>query len=575
MAMLILKLSLFGISTIGSFELIRKACDDKVDIYFLPSLTIAIQVTFLFLAGLLNLLPEVTMGLYLVGFAGILYSLYKEKSISFLKPYINVGYAVSLILLAIFAVYLRGKVFAHYDNFSHWALVVRRMLTVNRYPNFEDTLITFQAYPLGSATYIYYFAKLISTSESVQMLAQSYMMLAAVLPLFSFAEKNRVAAAIVVVSFVNYILLYNVKITNLLVDTLLPLVGICGLLFTYLHCKTDARTPLYFSAFYMVQLVQIKNSGIFFAALIAILLFVSAWKKKEYLHGIICVALPIASLILWQKHCKYVYSSAAVSKHAMTVENFESVFGKKTQEDIMLIFSSLFKHAVSYKEVWIAVGIGALIGALILLVRKELGKMFLKVAVFSLVIYVVYQLGTLAMYIFSMPRGEAIRLGGIERYTKTILVAILYLNMVPAVKLVSEIADKKLITVVAAAGIFASFFVGMYISSGSIKTVVQNKINASERVWIEEAKKEYNVPMYESYCILIPSKDSDYAYYLGKYIFQSRAITTPVVESEETLNKITSKYIFVYDQDNEIINNWIEENYPEQLGNEVIIRAVK
>lgn len=214
MAILILRLSLFGISTIGSFELIRKACGEKVNIYFLPSLTIAIQVTLLFLAGLLNLLPEVTMGLYLIGFAGILYSLYKEKDISFLKPYINVGYAVLLILLVIFAVYLRGKIFAHYDNFSHWALVVRRMLTVNRYPNFEDTLIMFQAYPLGSATYIYYFAKLISISESVQMLAQTYMLLAAILPLFSFAKKNQAAVAIAIISFVNYVLWCNIKITD-------------------------------------------------------------------------------------------------------------------------------------------------------------------------------------------------------------------------------------------------------------------------------------------------------------------------------------------------------------------------
>ena len=62
--MVILRLGLFGISTLGFFELIRKASNDRVSIYFLPSLTIAIQVTILFLAGLLNLLPETAKGLY-------------------------------------------------------------------------------------------------------------------------------------------------------------------------------------------------------------------------------------------------------------------------------------------------------------------------------------------------------------------------------------------------------------------------------------------------------------------------------------------------------------------------------
>lgn len=571
--MIILRLFLFGISTIGSFELIRKASGDKVNLYFLPSLTIAIQVTFLFVAGLLNLLPEITMSLYLVGFIGVVYSLYKEKT--FLKKYLNVGYVVLFVLMMILAVYLKGKIFSHYDNFSHWAIVVRRMLEVNRYPNFDDTLIMFQEYPLGSATYIYFFAKLISTSESVQMLAQSYMLLAAILPLFSFAKKNQIAVAVTVISFTNYVLLYNIRITDLLVDTLLPLVGMCGLLFTYMHCKKDARVFFYLSAFYMVQLVQIKNSGIFFVAFIAILLLIFARREKEYLHGFICVALPFISLMLWQKHCKYVFSSAATSKHAMTVENYKSVFGDKTKEDIMLICSSLFKFVISYKDVWITVGIGALIGVLILLTKKELGNLFLKTAICSVALYVIYQLGMLAMYLFSMPGGEATSLASIERYTKTILVAILYLNMVPAVKLISEIAGKKIMTGIAAVSTFASFFVGMYISTGSISTVVQNKVDAEERNWIENACGKYGIPKYESYCILIPSNDSGYTYHLGKYIFQSNDISIRVIENEDSLNDIYSKYIFVYDQDNEIINRWIESNYPEQLGNEVIIQAVE
>ena len=81
------------------------------------------------------------------------------------------------------------------------------------------------------------------------MLAQSYMMLAAILPLYSFAKKNHGAVSIVIVSFVNYVFLYNILITDLLVDTLLPVVGVCGLLFTYLHCKDGEKINFYFSAF--------------------------------------------------------------------------------------------------------------------------------------------------------------------------------------------------------------------------------------------------------------------------------------------------------------------------------------
>lgn len=571
--MVILRLGLFGISTLGFFELIRKASNDRVSIYFLPSLTIAIQVTILFLAGLLNLLPETAKGLYFIGFAAVIYSFYKAKGISFVKIYINTGYAVLLILLSILAIYLKGKIFSHYDNFSHWAIVVRRMLETNRYPNFEDTLIQFQAYPLGSATFIYFFAKFVSHSESVQMLAQSYMMLAAVLPLYYFAKKNQLAISVVFVSFVNFIFLYNTKITELLVDTLLPLAGVCGLLFTYVHCKECRKIMLFFSAFYMVQLIQIKNSGIFFVVFIAILIISFSWKRKEYLHGIICIVLPFISLLLWQKHFEYVFASAASSRHAMTVESFRSVFGEKHGGDITQICFAIFKYAISYKEAWIVAGICALVGALIFFGRKELRKTFFLAFAFSLVLYVSYQIGMLAMYLFSMPGEGAVNLAAIDRYTKTILVAILYVIMIPAVQLVSQTDAKKALTFFTTACIAASFFVGMYISSGTINTVIQNKTDATERNWIENAGKKYGVPMYNSYCILIPSADSGYASYLGKYIFQSNAVSTEVVESEENLNNISAKYIFVYDQTNEVINAWIQKNYPEQIGNEVIVQT--
>lgn len=571
--MVFVRLFLFVISTIGFFELIRKACADKVDIYFLPSLTIAIQVVFLFVGGLLNLLSEVTFILYFVGFVGFAFGLYKKKT-SILKSYINVGYVFLFISLIILAIYLKGKIFTHYDNFSHWAIVVKIMLEINRYPNFEDTLIMFQEYPLGSATYIYFFSRLTSTSESIQMLAQSYMMMTTILPLFSFAKKNRVPVAILIASFANYVLLFNISITDLLVDTLLPLVGICGLLFTYLHCKTGEKKSLYFSMFYMVWIVQIKNSGIFFCVIIAILLFVLAWKEKAYLHGIICATLPFISIILWQKHCKYVFASAATSKHAMTVENYKSVFGDKTQEEIMSICSSLFKFMISYKEVWIAVGIVGVIGLLITLFERKFVKIFVKVTLFSLAIYALYQFGMLAMYLFSMPGGEATSLASIDRYTKTILIAILYVNMILAVILISNTVGKRMTGIITVV-VFASFFVGMYISTGSIKTVVQNEIDTSRRDRFEELCIKYDVPKYDSYCFLIHSGDSEYAYYLGKYIFQSNDISIVSVENEETLDRITSRYLFVCDQNNEIINEWVEENYPEQLGNEVIVQSME
>ena len=69
--MTLVKLFFFALSTLGSFELLRLAGRDRIQTHFLPSLTIAVQVSVLFLAGLWNLLPEAAGILYLLGFFGL------------------------------------------------------------------------------------------------------------------------------------------------------------------------------------------------------------------------------------------------------------------------------------------------------------------------------------------------------------------------------------------------------------------------------------------------------------------------------------------------------------------------
>ena len=61
----ILRLFAFVLSSMGWWEIIRKR--SNINIYFIPGLTIALQVTVLFLCGLFNLLKEGTIALFLLG----------------------------------------------------------------------------------------------------------------------------------------------------------------------------------------------------------------------------------------------------------------------------------------------------------------------------------------------------------------------------------------------------------------------------------------------------------------------------------------------------------------------------
>ncbi len=567
----VIKLFLFCVSTVGFWELIRR--NTRIDVYFLPGLTIALQTTILFAGGLLNLLPESMWLLYIAGFVGVIFSVSQDRGISFLKVYMDAGFAFLAIVMCVMLLFVRGKIFADYDNFSHWAMVVKRMLEVNRYPNFEDTTIMFQEYPLGSATYIYYFSRLISTSESIQMLAQIYMMAASIVPVFVASRKNKTAALLVALSATNLFFVYNVTVTNLLVDTLLPLVAMSGLLYSSIYCKKGNRPiEIFFAAFYMIQLIQIKNSGVFYIIMICVWILINARRDGSIRARIACMAMPFGSLVLWQKHCQYVFAAAMTSKHAMTIENYTSVFNEKTPEDIKEICLQMLRFSITWKDVWITFAIALLIGALIFIYEKSGIIEYTKMMIFSIAMYITYQLGMLAMYLFSMPGKEATDLAGNTRYTKTVLIAVLYLTLLAAVRLISRADIKKFSQGVIAIVLFASYFGHMYLCMGSIKTFIQYTDYVEEREWIELARADYEVPNNESYCILIPEDDAGYAYYLGKYIFQSNAVSTLVVNDLAEMDGISSKYIFVYDHDNEAVEQWIRNRFPEQYGNRVIIR---
>ena len=174
------------------------------------------------------------------------------------------------------------------------------------------------------------------------------------------------------------------------------------------------------------------------------------------------------------------------------------------------------------------------------------------------------------MYLFSMPNEEAKVLAGSDRYLKTILISILMIYMTFFIKSFSDSTIKERTKSVSVGVMILCIFSFSYISQGKINFVPSTIQNSEERVWIENNMERYMVPLNGSYCILIPQDDGGYSYVLLKYIFGGNAVSTKCIKNVDDLNSIHSQYIFVYDRDNEIINAWIKDNYPEVYGNEVI-----
>ena len=570
----ILRLFAFVLSSMGWWEIIRKR--SNINIYFIPGLTIALQVTVLFLCGLFNLLKEGTIALFLLGLLFLFLAVIdKKKDSGFIRSYCSPGFIYLGVILVLIGWFLKGKIFTHQDNFSHWAMVVKIMLRTNRMPNFMDSLIKYQEYPLGSSLYVYYFAKLAGRSESLQMLAQAFMILACILPLFIFVKNNKLCGLLVLFSVTNFFLTYNVAITDLLVDSLLPLVGACGIFFAVMYCRENASVrALAYASCYAIQMIQVKNSGLFFALPLCALIILSGDRKNMHAR-IGSAAAPLLSLILWHKHCDYVFKSSKVSRHALTLSNFKEELVQKSPEVIKAIAKDVVAYNIKWKDLWIAAAAFVILGAFITFFSKEDFKLFKKTLLVSVLTYLIYQIGMLGMYIFSMPLSEAVNLAGFGRYNKSIMMAIMYMYTALALKVISSVNLKQVIPFLLSYAVLpAVFCLFLFISSGKVRFFMNytGAYSPKARMWLESAIKEYNIPEGESYCYVIPAQDYGYMRFLSKYLLLSNSNEAVIGNDLSKLDETKSKYIFLYDSDNEALKAWVLSNYPEQADERVIVR---
>lgn len=573
MSLTIIKLVLFICSTFGYCELLTKKA--RIKPLFAPATVICSQVSILFLSGVLNCLKEASIALWFGGIVLFLCYLYKQKQTIFLKYIHDVcGWVYFFLVILICAIALKGVIFTHYDNFSHWAIVVRSMIINNRYPNFEDSLILFQYYPLGSATYIYYFSKTTSTAESVQMLAQVFMMTAFLLPVFAFVKKNRKLFLVFMVLFTNFIFVYNIKIQDLLVDTLLPIVGVAAIIvpfYDYVFNKeSNEKTSVLWSILFSITLVQIKNSGIFFfIGVITLLVYLGFKKVITFQQTLVSILAPLISVYIWKKHCLYVFSDAATSKHAMSMDNYKNVFGAKGSQEIYFIIKQILYQAFQGRQILTVFLFLLIAGVITCIFVKDKKSLFWKVLLICVSMYVIYMVGMTLMYLFSMPGDEATSLAGYVRYRKTILISIYYVIVIYYAIIFSNVDKRNKIFVLSLICVLCMLSTWR-VELGDFTSALEFN-EGEERTWFQEVKNVNGIPEGSSYGVVIESPDFGYAHYLIKYIFFSNDIAIYNFESDfSAIDSLKDKeYILLYYRDDRV-NDWVKENYPDQINSDYI-----
>jgi hypothetical protein len=321
----------------------------------------------------------------------------------------------------------------HYDNFSHWAIVVKQMLNTNAFPDAASALIDFKNYPLGSSSFLYFICRFAGNSQGIMLAAQGVLIFSCFYAMFGvIREKKRFLLFAFLAAGCSLLSIFNItiRITNLLVDFLLPIYTLVLFVMIYRYQREIKKACICIIPVAGLIMI-IKNTGTIFAG-IGFLYLIYVWLKnkdksfwKNGLAVLLSVGAAFIPYLLWNIHMAVNFQGVE-NKFEVSANNLHGITGGKSPEEIRQI-ADLFIKSVFDITSRPAMGILGVDAAAILAsvfaaaLLKKSWNLWKALIALNMVL-IGYYLGILALYVFSMPLDESLRLAGFERYASSIVV---------------------------------------------------------------------------------------------------------------------------------------------------------
>lgn len=559
-------LLLFMLCNLGYWELFRKKTG--VDPAYYPSLTVVVQVSLLFCGGVLNCLREVAYALWLLGLGCLVWEIVRERSLRFLRFYRKPVFAFLLVFTATFFAHCYGWSLQEYDNFTHWGLVLKQMVTQKHFPDFRDPFILFQTYPLGTTVYMFFGLSLpkMGMREDIAMFLQAYMMICYTAALFSRYKKHPLPSTAFMALVMTFFVSTALGMRDLRVDVVLALAAGCSMLYVWDHCvKPGESKDFYLGIFYLVALSQMKNSAMLMALICSAAILWEGRRDRRYGRRAVVALAPVAAWFLWKKRYSNVYLNADISAHAMTLRNYIATFTTNPVGKIKEVTLELLRYAVTFRKTVLCAVCFVLVGVLVWLVWKRQKDTMKRAAVFSWLFYVGYQVFLLAMYVFSMGTEESAGLPSVARYTNTALFIMNYMLCAVCMRTISEAELREKKQALCVAILLLMYPARMLLCGETPFFVQQGPKENPRRQSLEALIAEYQVPDNSSYCMLVPEDDNGLLALQLRYALLSNRVRVLHNPDEEALNSITEPYVFVYDGENPAVCQWLSERHPDNV----------
>ncbi|MDT9027136.1 hypothetical protein [Rossellomorea yichunensis] len=564
----------------------------KVHIAFIPIFIFSSITTVVFCAGLINVMPLAVNLIYYSGlilFVIYLILFFRRKQA--LMPMLHPGIIVFALSILAMMIYLKGLILTHYDNFSHWGLIVREMSLINGLPD-SSTIVTFQNYPPGSAVFIYFILEVLGEHESYALMAQAFLAISCVVTLYFFSEWKRPAVILLTMAAGISLLLVNWgSFYNLLVDILLGLVALASVIVAYYY-RGDWKKQLIVNTPILILLMLLKDSGKIFLAfnVIIILSFIYFYyvhkkrltkdvRKIVYNALVWLIGIPMFLNYLWIKYTIKAYQTGyGANKFAVTPDKVAN--NDKSSEFMDHIGPQLWRASTNLESNnFKAVVIVNMIAVILLVVMYVVQRKLSRLLVFSIFIsngfYVLYMFSLYFMYVYLMPEFEAARIAGFGRYQSTIIIYVIGILMCAVIHEWNRYINNKPISKIITLFLLGSLFV--YPFSGNMRVITEKPETISSIRW--EVKNKFSkiastggIDPEVTYYSPKSKNDRGYLKYIVSYeqLSMNYSITNGLSSEEEKekffISLKKSDFLVVLDSDkrfNEWLLKYIDVDNPE------------
>ena len=518
-------------------------------IALIPGVIVSLFICTLFIAGILNILFLSATILFVLGI--ILFVIHvisnrhklENKQVS-KTSLVIVGFMFGICLFFFFI--LHNSIINGYDDYSHWATIVKVMLANNRLPRFSDDVIMFSSYPPGSACFIYYFCRFAGNQEGYYLFAQFVMRIAFLSSLFCVPTLHRESRWMFLITalFVLMLSVHNTSLHSLSVDGLLSCCGIyCFFSAWFLKENPHILLPVFVLG--SSSGILIKNSGVYFYIIILVLLFIESHKSikghvsylKKNLVYVLSYLSPVGMLYLWQRHVQLVFENGLNAKHSMSFDHYLGVLSEKSVADIIAELSIIGRRMVNPNTDHLLLILLALL-IIYLLSGKDRKVYYFKLCVWVLVACVVYELGTLGMYILSMPHQEVLFQNGNDylRYNGTLVTFMagflfLFVNLRYQNQSRTKIISIVLITVISS---MLALWPRLNLSdfNPNVKCYLYYKSFVEKKETAQAQLEEVSFYHPDKYLVRTDSASDGYVYYMMRYLLLNNNFKLVIIEDD-------------------------------------------